>query len=286
MKHIFFIIVLLSYTNIYSQDPIILQISFDNPSFQGGKYKIDTTDIDNIWQVGPPQKTLFNFAQSFPNVMVTDTINSYPINDTSSFILEFYADPFSTKNAIEGYYYCDTDSLNDYGMIEVSGDHGQNWYNLLSDTSNIFNSNVPVLTGSTGSWKLFSIDYDPTLIISPTDTILFRFTFISDSIDTDHEGLMFDSFGFFPTNTKNLYQLNNLKVFPNPTKDILHFQLEERLDDAEIRIYSTLGQLITRQNITTNLTPFNTSDWHRGMYFYGIYVGGQLVKQGQVLIDR
>ncbi len=78
----------------------------------------------------------------------------------------------------------------------------------------------------------------------------------------------------------------HLKVFPNPAKDILHFQLEDRLDDAEIRIYSTLGQLITRQNINTNLIQFNTSDWHNGAYFYGIYVEGQLVKQGQFLIER
>jgi hypothetical protein len=28
------------------------------------------------------------------------------------------------------------------------------------------------------------------------------------------------------------------------------------------------------------------ADWHSGMYFYGVYVEGVLVKQGQVLVQR
>lgn len=31
---------------------------------------------------------------------------------------------------------------------------------------------------------------------------------------------------------------------------------------------------------------FNVSDWNKGIYFYGIYMEGDLVKQGQTLIKH
>ncbi len=294
MKYIFFIIIFLFSINTYGQiiDPIIYWVTFNyNPTPWAGSwgdYEIDTTNANNIWEVGPPQKTLFNYAKSPPNVMVTDTINSYAENDTSSFILKFENTHPDVINELGGYYYCDTDSLNDYCMIEVSFDSSHTWHSISFDTSNIFQlyGVSSIFTGSSGGWQPFSLFYDAIALDSSFSSVWYRFTFISDSIDTGHEGLMFDNFGFLPTNTQNLFKLNNLKVFPNPTKDILHFQLEERLENAEIRIYSTLGQLITRQNINTNLVQFNTSDWHNGTYFYGIYVEGRLVKQGQVLIEH
>ncbi len=77
----------------------------------------------------------------------------------------------------------------------------------------------------------------------------------------------------------------SLKVFPNPATDLLNFQLEESIQNAQIRIYSTLGQLMETQNINSEQTQFNVSDWQNGMYFYGIFVEGEMVKSGQVLIE-
>jgi hypothetical protein len=49
--------------------------------------KIDNMNPSNIWQIGKPQKSFFNKAFSLPNVMVTDTITSYPINNLSTFYI-------------------------------------------------------------------------------------------------------------------------------------------------------------------------------------------------------
>ncbi len=49
---------------------------------------IDTiSNPNNIWQIGSLHKTVFTNAYSVPNALVTDTINTYPINDTSTFII-------------------------------------------------------------------------------------------------------------------------------------------------------------------------------------------------------
>jgi hypothetical protein len=63
-------------------------IDFDTPWSQAEHITIDTiSNPNNIWQIGVPNKPLFNTAYSVPNVIVTDTINTVPANDTSTFYL-------------------------------------------------------------------------------------------------------------------------------------------------------------------------------------------------------
>jgi hypothetical protein len=62
-------------------------LDFDSP-FGLQHLTIDTvSNPNNIWQIGKPQKIIFINAHSAPNVLVTDTINSYPTNDTSIFYI-------------------------------------------------------------------------------------------------------------------------------------------------------------------------------------------------------
>lgn len=245
--------------------------------------EIDSSDGNNIWQIGVPQKTVFNQANSSPNVIITDTINNYPINDTSSFTVRYKS--FNCAGVF-GKYYVDSDSLNDFGLIEISIDSGQTWINILEDSLNL-SLDKPILTGNSNGWKDFELNLTNYQIETYENLFILRFSFISDSIDTQQEGLMFDDLTFcISVNTKNLFQLNNLKIFPNPATDLLNFQLEEPIDNAEIRIYSTLGQLLTTQNINDTNTQFNVSDWQNGMYFYGIFIENEIVKSGQVLIEN
>ena len=51
---------------------------------------IDTTIDNNIWQIGKPSKSLFSSALSSPNAIITDTSNTYPINNESYFYLKIY----------------------------------------------------------------------------------------------------------------------------------------------------------------------------------------------------
>lgn len=246
-------------------------------------YDIDTMNSNNIWQIGTPQKTVLNQAESAPNVLITDTVNTYPINNTSSFIVSY---PNWDCAEIQGYYYCDTDSLNDYGIIELSTDFGQTWINLTDSIHNDPLATNLTLTGRSNGWQHFYIGFYNYINFNQEDSLLVKFTFISDSIDTQHDGLMFDNLAFcIAANTQNLYQLNDLKVFPNPTSDLLNFQFEELIDNAEIRIYSSIGQLIENQNIRNTDIQFDVSNWTQGMYYYTIFVEGNVVKQGQVLIQ-
>src|SRR5262245_57061736 len=101
------------------------------------RLRIDTaSNPNNIWQVGAPQKTVFTSAYSSPNVIVTDTINPYPINDTSSFTIVNIAGAGYVvvhTASLFGQYSVNSDTLTDFGMIEFSPDNGTSWYDIVND---------------------------------------------------------------------------------------------------------------------------------------------------------
>lgn len=265
------------------------EYEFDTSFTTFAKVEIDTTNDNNIWQIGKPQKNILNTALTPESVMITDTINPYPINDTSSFIIKSNV----TGGYLAGWYYCHTDSLNDYGLIEISIDSGQTWINMLEDSLVIANIGInttetPILTGNSNGWQSFDLGiYFNNLSPQHHGNYWIKFSFISDSIDTGHEGLMFDELlvGIL-ANTKQVYQINNLKVFPNPANNVLNFQFDEPIQNAKIRIYSSIGQLMVNQNVTDSNMQFNVFDWHNGVYFYVITVEGEVVKNGQVLVHE
>src|SRR5690606_18356962 len=96
------------------------------------KILIDTTR-PNSWQIGRPQKQIFDSAATYPNVIVTDTINFYPVNDTSQFVVG-RGGMFMTHDifAFRWLQKLDLDSL-DAAIVEFSADSGITWHNAFTD---------------------------------------------------------------------------------------------------------------------------------------------------------
>ena len=67
------------------------------------------------------------------NVIITDTINTYPVNDTSRFSFSVYNDFSFAIVAIQWLQKLDIDSTGDIGTIEFSTDGGQTWQNTFNN---------------------------------------------------------------------------------------------------------------------------------------------------------
>lgn len=164
----------------------------------------------NIWQIGSPQKQFLSNAWSTSKVIITDSINSYPNNDTSSFTIECTAIQSSssvswTNFTLNFQYFVDSDTLSDFGMIEFSPDNGVTWIDLINDPTYaqylawVTNNNVgqvPVLTGTSGAWIEANLNMRQLgifLDIQPGTPFLWRFTFISDGIQNNRDGIMYDN---------------------------------------------------------------------------------------------
>jgi hypothetical protein len=164
---------------------------------------IDPSIPNNIWQIGAPHKPFFTSSYSVPNAIVTDTLNSYPVNNNSVFYYRTSGD-FNTDahfTYLDLWYKMDCDTLIDFGKIEISLDTGQTWYNMtagdwnsnwivkdsLGNTINESgNGNTIVFTGISKGWCEFVYDeYLPEMLI---DTIIFRFTFHSSGVSVPRDG--------------------------------------------------------------------------------------------------
>lgn len=160
----------------------------------------------NNWEIGHPQKNTFNSTSSPTNALVTKLTESYTSSDTSRFSIklkvEHAANTIFWSNASLSFdYLVDTDTLTDFGMIEFSPDNGVTWIDLLNDPNYEeyidWGYSKPVLTGSSNGIKVSENfhfeEIAAHLNVEANDWIGFRFSFISDEVQTNRDGLLFDN---------------------------------------------------------------------------------------------
>ncbi|MFT6981802.1 MAG: hypothetical protein ACJAUD_000567 [Crocinitomicaceae bacterium] len=254
---------------------------------------IDTTDSMNVWQIGPPQKIIFSTASTVPNVIVTDTINNYPTNDTSRFTAKVFNDwgnwgvfAFQWNQKI------DFDSVWDGGLVETSMDNGVSWESAFSNPY-VYNfygydlANVGAVGGALGqegfvgtdtNWRNIWLCYDLSWLTQFPDTIYFRFSHFSDSISTgfageEHEGWMIDNMMAQETWVHTVKEIENssyLTVGPNPSNDKIYIEAT-KIDDYHIIermiLRNAEGKVVKHfENVPTKFF-IDVSDLPSGQYF-------------------
>ena len=161
-----FIYVNISFSQFYNH------IDFDSEE-STQQITIDTLNPENVWQIGKPQKDILNIACSQPNVIITDTINSYPINNQSIFEIVHYK-LFGTGVSLNlaFRYTIDTDTLNDYGYIEYSLE-SKNWINLTGTLYQLGELDSPIYTGRNNQCAIESLWLGMLVEPNTYDSILY-----------------------------------------------------------------------------------------------------------------
>lgn len=278
-------------TQVFSQwfcDSWSYEIDFDDSTCLERVHIDDVIDTNNIWEIGTPQKLLFNSAHTPSKVIITDSVNPYPLNDTSVFVIKHAVTEWggymngSHAASLMGHYQVDTDSLNDFGLIEYSPDNGATWIDLINDTTYVANydwgSPKPILTGNSNGWQWIYVNVAPLgqiFTISSGDTVQYRFTFISDSITDSKDGLMFDSFSFedWVEEINENHILYQSKAFPNPSSGQVNFQTSfpASINTVNLAIRNQQNKLVyVRKSLSLPMTSIDLSNLANGMYFYEI----------------
>lgn len=265
-----------------------VKINFESPT--PNFLKIDSS---SIWQVGKPRKFGLSIKDSFNHVIITDSLKAYSINDTSYFLVE--------DNHFKGFrsilygvwfdYWCDTDSLNDYGTIEISLDRGTTWINILKDTVIIdsvtdqkwYNQNqVPVLSGNSNGWSKAQIFINELLSLKEVkigSTIIYRFGFVSDSIPENKAGIMYDNFKFVDyTESVEILKGNKLSFFPNPAVKAITIVSNSTVSNSKttIKMYDLNGKLLFQDNgLTAKEYQIDVSNLVSGTYLLEVTQGSQ-----------
>jgi len=280
-------------------------ITFDSCSFSlpCNTVYIDSVP-DNIWQVGVPQKTVFNSTQIGDKAIVTDTIHSYPQNNFSSFILnldEIYDNNYNLEISFTHRF--DTDTLKDGGYLEISYDSGQTWYNIIEPyydysqnpnisfpstwAQNFYNFQDSLIdgkigfSGSSDGWiksELNIVWYSAIKESSIPLSAWVRFNFISDSVDTGKDGWMIDELvvkkRIGPGSTNNNYQdLIKVDVYPNPVNEKTTISIDADITEPfSLSVFNTLGQEVkTFSNLNSNKIELNTNELSGGIYLIQLY---------------
>jgi hypothetical protein len=197
---------------------------------------------NNIWQVGKPQKVIFDSAATLPNAMVTDTISNYPANNSSSFT--FDTEPYMTHGilAFQWKQKLDMEKHHAGGIIEFSLDYGATWENAFNNpyVYNFFGyeaENMDTLatgeyafSGTDSTWKDIWLCYNMMWLGGVTDSVKIRFTFKSDSLVSNKEGWMIDNLNThftFVHPVKEVTVTDDFNVYPNPAINRINIQIKD-----------------------------------------------------------
>lgn len=255
-KLLFSIIISMLALSSFGQD--WWELNFDNSWYNDRIVRDTTTNPNCLWRVGQPSKTTFTSAYSPPNAIVTDLLNPVPANDTSVFYLKHVRDnlfPPYHVFVLQFWYQMQGDTT-DFGIIEISPDAGLNWINVLTEDEvyqMAWYSSKPSLNGSTNGWQHFNLDMTTWAsgwgifpIPMTADTILFRFTYITDSDSAPNDGWMIDNFVLedWWEGIEEVQYDNLISVSPNPASDELIIQTSKFPSKQSVQIIDYAGKVL------------------------------------------
>jgi hypothetical protein len=262
----------------------------------------DTTQTNNIWQVGKPNKTVFTSGYFGQRALLTDTINPYSINNLSSFQFLVSCMPVNcggvsyNERYIHFFHKMDSDQSNDGSTIEVSHDKGSTWINLIQDTllpgtitGSIYSINdtvkslgKPGFSGSFG-WNEFKLICNPIY-----DTTIFRFTFASDSIQTNKDGWMIglvDAEGWFEGIEENNTSINSIS--PNPFSQSTQITLPQTYHNIALAVYDIQGKQVAQQQYKDcSQIQLNRNQLSNGLYFLKLTLYDKEVETGKIVVNE
>ena len=291
-------------TNLLKAQPALWDtLNFEN-TLHSSRLYLDSTQSSGIWQIGKPQKTLFDSAYSGDFALLTDTFLNYSSSSSDTFYLGFSI--YGNGTSIEFKHRYDLDSLHAFGNIELSADSGQTWQ-LLHDSINRFylwsqqNNNIGSygtevynlytkhdltgskngFTGNSAGWITSYINFPCYAIKRPWEVYL-RFNFSADSMALAGEGWMIDdiiinSFGGECSGLSENASVPVIELYPNPNRGE-----ELRLSKAwgqnvKFKVYSLTGQLAQEGGIEAFQHSIPLKELQSGFYSLHFYEGEQLL---------
>jgi hypothetical protein len=238
----------------------------------------------NCWQIGPPQKVIFDSAATLPHAIVTDTLNSYPSNDSSAF--EFGINPWTNWGifALQWKQKIDFDKAMDGGMVEFSIDSGATWQNAFNnpyvykyygfDTLNhdTLLSGANVFSGTDTAWRDIWLCFDISFL-SQSDSIAFRFKILTDGVDSSKEGWLIDNMMARITiahTVDDIATTDYLKVFPTLTTGVVNIEaamLKKYHIIEEMALLNMEGKVVQRYGKSPKKFRIDISDKPPGTYY-------------------
>lgn len=307
MKQILvFLSVCLISVSTFAQTHYSASIDFENNS---QLIEIDTTQPNNLWQIGIPMKSFLDSAYSPPFAIISDTLENYQTNNFSSFQVKII--PPSGSCWGTGYMFFihkyDFELNKDGGFIEVRYDNDTNWTNIILDSDPIYAygnnfytltdtiiGNIPAFTGTSNDWIYSQFEWAWQIGIKSEfhDSLTIRFSIKTDSVETNQEGWLIDNIyfelyhctgGIEGFNSKT----NSTIVFPNPVLEKSDICFSNKFNKLTIiNIFNNSGVKVKSIKTISDKIEILNKEFEKGVYIYQIIQNNELLINGKFVIIK
>ena len=267
--------------------------TFENPEDE----LIIINEGRSTWELGVPSGTLLNSASSPDKVYATnldgnhrDDVKGYLVSQCydltnianpvlkfdMAFVLEFDWDlvyvEYSTNQGISWGLLGSSEDPNWYNSSRIAGDgYGDNCYNCVGGQ----------WTGTEITLNQYSYSLDS---LNSESSIIFRIVFHSDQA-VNEEGVVIDDFYVDGTSlSTDGFELNQIAVYPNPSKDIFYVQLRNN-KPYDLQVTDITGKrLFTKKKINPSMPfPLQMEGYSNGIYFLQIRIDNQQTTRKLIL---
>ena len=309
--HISVLAVIIMFSQNLVRAQINTSISSCNFSSNCQSVHLDTlTPSGNIWRIGQTTKTEFIPSTS---AIVTDLKNPYPTNNNSYFDVYVSGIKNGMVNPLITFdHKYVTDTLHDGGYLEASFDNGKTWKNVINDSAEYFgyggfnntqnmyslqdtiNGNIPSFNGHSIGWIhsevvwIWWMETKSVRNMLPSDTLIVRFHFKSDSTQTNKAGWIVDNIDLYNVIIGGINDISNntfssVKVSPNPVSESTQICiLKDNGNIRAIKIYDLPGNCVFSEN---NLKEKNYT-LHKGNLISGLYILKIEDSDGNIYSDK
>jgi hypothetical protein len=254
--------------------------------------QLDTAS-SNVWQIGKPQKVIFDSAATLPNALMTDTINKVPINNVSRVYLGMNSSWWSNYVlAIQWKQKLDMNPKTDGGLVEFSVDSGKTWQNVF------FNSNVKNLygfdtlnrdtitatgeyafSGTDSSWRNVWLCFSFNYLNSVTDSLVIRYTLKTGTVDNSKEGWMIDNLMAHATyvHTVKAQEGNEpIRIYPTYTTGIVNIEtINSNTKIKEAALISLDGKVLQQFGKGETGKQIDIGKYPDGIYYLKVLAGNE-----------
>jgi len=289
---------------LFSISGISAQVGFNNFEESNG---LEIFPLE-LWEIGVPNKVLFDAAYSEPNALVSNLDETYPTSQSASFFVNIFEDAlyYFPYIQLEWWQKTDFEEGVDGGIIETSYDGGNTWQNVIDDPvyrpefvgqykkDMLFNGEMGI-TG-TGDWSWVAICWGTSHGTVPTDftSIGIRFTLVSDENDTNQEGWMIDNLvlkdDVIGVNVLDKNEAKPLAIFPNPTKGnvFLNRSALGETSSGVLQVFNNFGVKVFSETIALNESGMHQIDLEilpAGIYFINLSTEHSIYQQKMLKIN-
>ena len=244
----------------------------------------------DVWQRGVPTGALLNTAASGTNVYGTNLSGNYE-NNLKGYLTSKCYDLTTLANPVLKFQMAfDLETNYDVAYVQYSTNQGVDWEVLGSSTDpNWYNSSANGCSNCVGGqWtgtdtNLTEYSYD-LAAFSTQSNMIFRMVFHSDGY-VNLEGVVIDDLLVDGTTLDaDNFQINQISVYPNPSKDVFYVKLNNSTP-FDLRVTDITGKIVYTKKQINSGTPFPLlmEAYSSGVYFLQIEANNQLTTRKLIL---